>query len=257
MTEGARKVAIVPCLNEEGTVARVVEDLRREAPDYDVLVIDDGSGDATAARARAAGATVLQHPFCLGIGGAVQSGYRFAYMNGYDIAVQVDGDGQHDPAQISALERGLDESGADLVWGSRFLESAGYEVPRSRITGIRIFSRILSAITREHVSDPTSGFRLTNRRGIELFARDYPHDFPEVEAILLVHSHDMEMREVPVRMREREHGSSSIVGYNAAYYMARVLLAIFIGLFRRRPVPPPGDDWLATMTPEPLEAKQP
>ncbi len=254
MTEGARKVAIVPCLNEEGTVARVIEDLRREAPDYHVLVIDDGSDDRTGAVAEAAGATVVQHPFCLGIGGAVQSGYRWAYLNGYDIAVQVDGDGQHDPAQIRRLEEGLAESGADLVWGSRFLESPGYEVPRSRITGIRIFSRILSAITREHVSDPTSGFRLTNQRGIELFARDYPHDFPEVEAILLVHSHDMEMREVPVRMREREHGTSSIVGYNAAYYMMRVLLAIFIGLFRRRPVPPPGDDWLATKTPEPLGA---
>jgi glycosyltransferase involved in cell wall biosynthesis len=254
MTEGARKVAIVPALNEEGAVGRVVEDLHREAPDFDVLVIDDGSDDATAARAREAGATVLQHPFCLGIGGAVQSGYRYAYLNDYDIAVQVDGDGQHDPAQISKLEHGLAESGADLVWGSRFLENPGYEVPRSRITGIRIFSRILSAITREHVSDPTSGFRLTNRRGIELFARDYPHDFPEVEAILLVHSHDMSMREVPVRMREREHGSSSIVGYNAAYYMARVLLGIFIGLFRRRPVPPPGDDWLANPNPEPVEA---
>lgn len=253
MTDGARKVAIVPALNEEGAVAQVVQDLRREAPDYDVLVIDDGSTDTTAARAEGAGAIVLQHPFCLGIGGAVQSGYRWAYLNGYDIAVQVDGDGQHDPAQISKLEQGLAESDADLVWGSRFLENAGYEVPRSRITGIRIFSRILSAITREHVSDPTSGFRLTNRRGIELFARDYPHDFPEVEAILLVHSHDMNMREVPVRMREREHGSSSIIGYNAAYYMMRVLLAIFIGLFRRRPVPPPGDNWLATKTPEPRE----
>jgi glycosyltransferase involved in cell wall biosynthesis len=254
MTDGVRKVAIVPCLNEEGTVARVVEDLRREAPDYDVVVVDDGSDDTTAARAEAAGAIVLKHPFCLGIGGAVQSGYRYAYLHNYGIAVQVDGDGQHDPAQIKRLEQGLADSGADLVWGSRFLETAGYEVPRSRITGIRIFARILSAITREHVSDPTSGFRMTNRRGIELFARDYPHDFPEVEAILLVHSHDMEMREVPVRMREREHGSSSIVGYNAAYYMARVLLAIFIGLFRRRPVPPPGDNWLATKTPEPLEA---
>ena len=250
---GGRKIAMVPALNEEDSVGQVVAELRREAPGFDLLVVDDGSSDETAARARAAGATVLSHPFNLGIGGAVQSGYRYAFLNAYDVAVQVDGDGQHDPAQITKLEQGLQRSGADLVWGSRFLEDAGYRVPRLRRAGRVIFARIVSAITRKAITDPTSGFRIANRRGIELFARDYPHDYPEVEAILMAHSHDMEISEVPVTMRQRETGSSSINMLNAGYYMVRVLLAIGVGLFRRRPVPPPGDDWLATSPSEAFE----
>jgi glycosyltransferase involved in cell wall biosynthesis len=244
---------MVPALNEEGSVAAVVEELRAQAPGFDVLVVDDGSTDATAERARAAGAQVLSHPFNLGIGGAVQSGYRFAFLGDYDAAVQVDGDGQHDPAQISTLEAGLKRSGADLVWGSRFLEDAGYDVPRLRRAGRVIFARVVSAITREPITDPTSGFRIANRRAIELFARDYPHDYPEVEAILMAHSHDLEISEVAVTMRQRETGRSSINMLNAGYYMVRVLLAIFVGLFRRRPIPPPGDDWLATSPSEALE----
>ena len=245
---------MVPALNEEDSVAEVVSELRREAPDFDVLVVDDGSDDATAERATAAGAAVLSHPFNLGIGGAVQSGYRYAYLHGYDVAVQVDGDGQHDPAQLSKLEQGLARSGADLVWGSRFLEDAGYSVPRLRRAGRVIFARVVSLITRRPITDPTSGFRIANRRGIELFARDYPHDYPEVEAILMAHSHDLEISEVAVTMRRRETGSSSINMVNAGYYMVRVLLAIFVGLFRRRPIPPPGDHWLATSPSEALEA---
>jgi glycosyltransferase involved in cell wall biosynthesis len=244
---------MVPALNEEGSVASVIADLHRQAPDFDVLVIDDGSTDATAERAREAGAAVVSHPFNLGIGGAVQSGYRYAFLNGYEMAIQVDGDGQHDPAQIGKLEQALRESGADLVWGSRFLEDAGYRVPHLRRAGRTIFARVVSMITRKRVTDPTSGFRIANRRGIELFARDYPHDYPEVEAILMAHSHDMEISEVAVTMRQRETGSSSINMLNAGYYMIRVLLAIFVGLFRRRPIPPPGDDWLAASPSEALE----
>ena len=135
---------MVPALNEEESVGQVVEELRREAPGFDVVVVDDGSTDATADRARAAGAAVLSHPFNLGIGGAVQSGYRYAFVKGYDVAVQVDGDGQHDPSQIAKLEQGLSTSGADLVWGSRFLEDAGYRVPRLRRAGRVIFARIVS-----------------------------------------------------------------------------------------------------------------
>ena len=141
-----------------------------------------------------------------------------------------------------------------MVWGSRFLEGAGYRCGGLRRIGQKIFAKLVSLITRYPVTDPTSGFRMTNRRGIELFARDYPHDFPEVEAILMVHAHDMSMREVPVTMRPRAHGSSSLAGYSAPYYMVRVMLAIFVGLFRRRPIPPPGDDWMAIAPSEALEA---
>ncbi len=244
---------MVPAFNEEGSVVEVIEALNHEVPEFDVVVIDDGSSDATAARARAAGATVISHPFNLGIGGAVQSGYRYAYLSGYDVAIQVDGDGQHNPTQVRKIEEGQRTSGADLVWGSRFLEQAGYDVPILRRAGRRIFSGIVSMITRKRVTDPTSGFRIANRRAIELFARDYPHDYPEVEAILMAHSHDLTISEVAVEMRQRQTGRSSINLINAGYYMVRVLLAIFIGLFRRSPVPPSEDKWLATPQPEVLE----
>ena len=203
-----------------------------------VRLNDDGSLDATAAVASAAGAAVIQHPFNLGIGGAVQSGFKYALRHGYDVAAQVDGDGQHKPAYLpellAALKTGEE---ADMVCGSRFRGDPGYKVPFGRRLGNLIFSVVLTAITRQRITDPTSGFRMTNRRGIELFARDYPHDYPEVEALLMLHSHHLRLHEVPVRMNARGFGRSSIDYPRSAYYMAKVLLAIFVGLFRRRPVP--------------------
>jgi glycosyltransferase involved in cell wall biosynthesis len=234
-----RKLAIVPAYNEEGMVGRVVRDIGRHAPDFDVVVIDDGSIDATASEAAAEGAALVRHPFNLGIGGAVQSGYKYALRNDYDVAIQVDGDGQHKPAHIHELLEALKTVGdeADMVYGSRFRGDPGYDVPLGRRAGNMIFSLVLSAITRQRITDPTSGFRMTNRRGIELFARDYPHDYPEVEAILMLHSHRLRIHEVPVRMNARGFGRSSIDYPRSAYYMAKVMLALFIGLFRRRPTP--------------------
>ncbi len=239
--DGQRKLAIVPAYNEEGMIGRVVRDIRRASPGFDVLVIDDGCTDATAARAASAGAIVLHHPFNLGIGGAMQSGYKYALRHDYDLAVQVDGDGQHKPEYLDDMVAALAAGGqADMVYGSRFREDPGYKVPLGRRVGNLIFSVVLTAITRQKITDPTSGFRMTNRRGIELFARDYPHDYPEVEAILMLHSHDLAIHEVPVRMNARGFGRSSIDYPRSAYYMAKVLLALFVGLFRRRPTP--GED---------------
>jgi glycosyltransferase involved in cell wall biosynthesis len=238
----ARGLAIVPAYNEERTIRSVVEGVRLESPGFDVVVVDDGSTDCTAQIADGVGARVLRHPFNLGIGGAVQSGYRFAFDEGYELAVQVDGDGQHDPAEIESLMRAMGAEGVDMVCGSRFLEDSGYRAPAGRRFGIRLFSVVLSKIVRQRITDPTSGFRLCNRRAIELFARDYPHDYPEVEAILMVHAHQLRMREVPVRMHERQGGRSSITSIESAYYMIKVLLAIFVGLFRRRPVPERGGE---------------
>ena len=232
------KLAIVPAYNEEGMVGRVVRDIRRSAPGFDVVVIDDGSTDATAAEAEAEGAAVIRHPFNLGIGGAVQSGYKYALRHGYDVAVQVDGDGQHKPSYLDEMLAALHTDGsADMVYGSRFRGDPGYRVPLGRRLGNLIFSVVLSAITRQRITDPTSGFRMTNRHGIELFARDYPHDYPEVEAILMLHSHHLRIHEVPVKMNARGFGQSSIDYPRSAYYMAKVLLALFVGLFRRRPTP--------------------
>jgi glycosyltransferase involved in cell wall biosynthesis len=240
----AKRLAVVPAYNESATVAKVVEEVRAQEPGLDVLVIDDGSTDATSERAEAAGAQVLRHPFNLGIGGAVQSGFVFALDNGYDYMVQVDGDGQHDPREIRVLERVMQsDPTVDVVCGSRFLtKDFRYPAPVSRRTGIHLFSFLLSRFVRQRVSDPTSGFRLYNRRSIELFARDYPHDYPEVEAILMLHHHRLRMREVPVRMFSRGGGITSIGGAGkSAFYMLKVLLALFVGLARQRPVVEPGD----------------
>jgi glycosyltransferase involved in cell wall biosynthesis len=233
------KLAIVPAHNEAGAVGPTVSEIRRWAPEFDVLVVDDGSTDATVARARAAGATVLELPFNLGIGGAMQAGYLFARDHGYEVAVQVDGDGQHDPRFINDLLARLQSDAAvNMVTGSRFLdaEGDGYRSSATRRVGIHVFSRVVSLITHRRVTDPTSGFRMTDRRGIELFARDYPHDYPEIEAILLIHAHHLESCEIPVTMRARTSGSSAISSGQSVYYMVKVLLAVFVGLFRRHPV---------------------
>lgn len=240
-----RKLAIVPAYNEAGMVGRVIRDIRRHAPDFDIVVVDDGSTDTTAAHARAQGAALVRHPFNLGIGGAMQSGYKYALRHGYDVAVQVDGDGQHKPAHLHDLLAKLETEGdrADMVTGSRFLGNPGYKVPIGRRVGNLIFALVMTAITRRRITDPTSGFRMANRRGIELFARDYPHDYPEVEAILMLHAHKLQLREVHVSMNQRDFGRSSIDYPRSAYYMVKVLLAIFIGLFRRRPTPVGVEQW--------------
>ncbi len=232
-----------PAYNESATIADVLRRVMREAPGWDVAVIDDGSNDDTAANAASQGANVIRMPFNLGIGGAVQAGFTYALENGYQRMVQIDGDGQHDPGQLDRLEAAMDADGSlDMVCGSRFLtDEHEYPAPISRRTGIHIFAFLLSRLVGQRVTDPTSGFRLYNRRAIQLFARDYPHDYPEVEAVLMLHHHSLSMREVPVRMYARGGGVSSISTGKSAYYMVKVLLALFIGLFRARPTPAPTD----------------
>jgi glycosyltransferase involved in cell wall biosynthesis len=241
----SKLLAIVPAYNEAGAIAGTIGDIRTHAPDFDVVVVDDGSTDRTARVATAAGAHVIRLPFNLGIGGAMQTGYQYALDHGYDVAVQVDGDGQHDARHIADL---LDHLRAhpemNMVTGSRFLsrDGTGYRSSAYRRVGIRFFAGVLSLLTRRSVTDPTSGFRMTDRRGIELFARDYPHDYPEVEAVLMVHAHRLSACELPVSMRERRSGRSSIGSTQSAYYMIKVTLAVLVGLLRARPEIAAGDD---------------
>ena len=233
-----RFLAIVPAYNEGEIIARTVGEIRRCAPDFDVLVVDDGSKDGTAALAADSGASVLRLPFNLGIGGAMQCGYVYALERGYEVAVQVDGDGQHDPSYIhSLLERLKGEPPFNMVTGSRFLQRTpgGHRSSASRRAGIGIFARVVSLVTGQRVTDPTSGFRMIDRLGIELFAGNYPQDYPEVEAILLIHAHRLRSCELPVSMRPRTSGVSSISSGQPIYYMVKVLLAIFVTLFRAKP----------------------
>jgi glycosyltransferase involved in cell wall biosynthesis len=234
-----QNLAIVPAYNEAEAIGSTIASIHRWAPDFDVVVIDDGSTDRTRELAAAAGAKVLGMPYNLGIGGAMQAGYIYAKENGYEVAVQVDGDGQHDPRQIKDLLDCLEASpGLNMVTGSRFLDpdGDGYRSSAARRMGIRIFARVLSAITGQKVTDPTSGFRITDRRGIELFADDYPIDYPEVEAIMLMHAHHLRSCEIPVVMAPRLTGESAISTPQSVYYMIKVLLAVFVALFRARPI---------------------
>ena len=228
-------LAVVPAFNEAGSVANVVRSLRERAPDFDVVVVDDGSSDETARRASVAGARVIRLPFNLGIGGAVQAGFMYALEHGYEYMAQVDGDGQHEAAELVKLAEAMRANPeVDVVCGSRFVAPGGsYRAPLSRRTGIQLFALALSAISGQRVTDPTSGFRLYNRRAIRLFAGDYPHDYPEVEAVLLLHAHRLRMIEVPVQMHHRNSGRSSITRWRSLYYMVKVSLALLVGLLRR------------------------
>ena len=237
-----RRVAIVPALNEAHTVGRVIAEIRAFDPGLDIVVVDDGSVDGTSAVATTAGARVLRLPFNIGIGGAVQTGFRFAFENDYDVAVRLDGDGQHDPAQLRVVLEPVLAGRADIAVGSRFASDhrGGYRSSRSRRLGIRLLAWVVSRIAGQRVTDTTSGFQALNRQAIELFARDYPHDYPEVEATVMVFRHRLRLLEVQVQMRERGGGQSSITALRSVYYMVKVLLALFVGLFRRDVIPREG-----------------
>lgn len=226
--EPMRGLVIIPALNEERNLPRLLEALRRDAPAWDVCVIDDGSSDGTAALAREQGVVVLRLAQNLGIGGAVQTGYLWAREHGYQVAAQLDGDGQHDPLFLAAALAPIVEGRADLVVGSRYLGSAGFRSTAVRRAGIRYLCWFLRLRCGVRVTDPTSGFRLAGRRAIALFAASYPSDYPEPEAIARATRSGLAVCEVPVVMREREHGKSSIGAGGTLYYLVKVSLALLL-----------------------------
>jgi glycosyltransferase involved in cell wall biosynthesis len=232
-----RTVAIVPARNEQTSICGVIEGIKEFDPACEVVVVDDGSTDRTVALARAAGARVIVLPFNLGIGGAVQTGFKAARDEGFDLAVRLDGDGQHVASELPKLLAPILDGSADMVVGSRFAGDSDYRPPFARRFGIKLFAGVVSLLTRQRVTDTTSGFQACNRKAIRLFAADYPHDYPEVEATVMVFKHRLRLAEVPVTMRERSAGESSIGAFASFYYAVKVLLAVFIALSRRNATP--------------------
>ena len=233
-TPPKKRIAIVPALNEAATIGRVIQEIRAADPAFEIVVVDDGSDDGTGAVAEAAGARLLILPFNLGIGGAVQTGFRYALTNGFDVAVQIDGDGQHEPNQLRLILGPLLAGEADMVIGSRYAGVGTYRARGVRRLGQRIFASVVSMIVRQPLTDTSSSFRALNRRSLSLFAADYPHGFLEtVEATVLAGKYRLRIKEVPVTMRERETGSTSLTIPLSLFYSAKVLLAVFVSMFRR------------------------
>jgi len=235
MESEKKTLVIIPAYNEEGSIGKVVEEVRTHLPQADILVVNDGSTDLTSEIAKSKGAIVLNLPFNLGIGGGMQAGFRYAYEKGYAIAIQVDADGQHDPKEIPKLLQALTEKKVDMVIGSRFLGDSEFKSSLMRRIGISIFSRVISTIAGQKITDPTSGFRAANRKAIQLFASNYPQDYPEPEAVVLLHQCRLKMGEIPVGMSKRYSGESSITRIRSVYYVVKVLLAIFVDCFKKPP----------------------
>jgi glycosyltransferase involved in cell wall biosynthesis len=229
----AKVLAIVPAYNEQANLAELVRKLRQVEPKLDILVVNDRSQDQTASICQQLGVNTIHLPCNLGIGGAVQTGYKYAKLHGYSYAVQVDGDGQHDPQHIVELLRPLIDGTADLVIGSRYINKAGFQSTVMRRMGIKYFSFLIKLLIRQKVTDPTSGFRACNAKVIELFARFYPADYPEPESIVFIKRNGYTIKEVPVIMQERLGGISSIKSFRTIYYMIKVSLAICIDKMRR------------------------
>lgn len=219
---------IIPAYNEEKNIERVVDNIIENYPQYDYLVVNDGSKDQTAKICRKKGYSHLNLPVNLGIGGAVQAGYQYAYANDYDLAVQIDGDGQHDVFYIEEMIRKMKEEQAQIAIGSRFIRKEGFQSSRARRFGIHFLSNLIFLCTGKRIYDVTSGFRIVDRFFIRYYAENYPMDYPEPEAIVTAFLNRAKIVEVPVIMREREGGSSSIHSWKSMYYMIKVSLAVII-----------------------------
>ncbi len=230
----ARILVIIPAYNEEATIVSVIENIQASVPGCDIVVVDDGSRDDTAARVRQQGkAELLSLPFNLGIGGGMQTGYKYALRNGYDVAVQCDADGQHPAEEISRLVARIEDGSADVVIGSRYVADSDYHPSFLRRVGKSLLSRWVDLFIGGGITDTTSGFRAMNRNAIAIVARNYPEDYPEPEVLVILHKHGLKVIEIPVQMHPRQGGVTSIRPHGAAYYMVKVGLAIVIDIFRR------------------------
>ena len=228
-----KKLVIIPAYNEEGNLEKTINDITENAPGFDYVIINDCSTDNTLEMCRHHGFHYLNLPVNLGIGGAVQTGYRYAFYHGYDLAVQFDGDGQHSAAHLEDMAKVLEKSGADMVIGSRFIEKEGFQSSGLRRVGIRYFTMLIRLLTGKTITDPTSGMRMVNRKLLEKFTNEYPKDYPEPESVVKILSENYKVKEVPVIMNEREEGVSSISLRNSVYYMIKVSFAILIARMKK------------------------
>jgi glycosyltransferase involved in cell wall biosynthesis len=235
---------LVPAFNEEGAIAGVIREVNQVMPQVPVLVVDDCSSDDTVHRARAAGGDVLQLPHHLGLGGCVQAGYKLAHELGYEFVIRVDGDGQHDPKYIPALLDMLQKTGCQMVIGSRFYQNNGAHTSTVRAIGIWVFRMVLRPILGKPVHDPTSGFVGVNKETLLVFTRSFPLEYPEIEALVVLQRKRFRFEEVPVQMRKRKTGRSTITAVKSLYYIIHVLLGVFVNILkfegRRRKKSPEG-----------------
>lgn len=228
-----KKLVIIPAYNEQGGIERTVRDILEYAPEFDYVVVNDCSTDHTLEICKENGFRVLDLPVNLGIGGSVQTGYVYAFRNGYDVAVQFDGDGQHNARYLNAMADKLERERLDMVIGSRYIKKEGFQSSGIRRIGIRYFTGMIRLVTGKRITDPTSGMRMAGRGVIEMYAKNYPKDYPEPESVVAALKAGKKVGELPVQMNAREEGVSSISPRKSIYYMIKVSLAILIAAVRR------------------------
>ena len=228
-----KKLVIIPAYNEKDSIVNTVKDIKDNAPGFDYIVVNDCSTDNTYDVCVENGLKVINLPLNLGIGGAVQTGYLYAFQNGYDIAVQFDGDGQHDAAYVNEMADYLVKNECDMVIGSRFIEKEGFQSSGLRRIGIKYFTGLIKLLTGKKITDPTSGMRMVNKKLLEKFTDEYPKDYPEPESVVTILSEKYKVTEIPVVMNEREEGVSSISLKNSVYYMIKVSFAILIARMKK------------------------
>lgn len=228
-----KKLIIIPAYNESANIEKTIKMIQENAPEFDYIIINDCSTDDTKKICEKNGYNYIDLPINLGIGGAVQTGYRYGYEEGYDMAVQVDGDGQHDPKFLATMADYLEEHGLDMVIGSRFINKEGFQSSGARRMGIKYFTVLIQLLTGKKITDPTSGLRMVNRDVMKIFAYDYPKDYPEPESVVAILRQKKNVEEIPVIMKAREGGVSSISPKKSVYYMIKVTLAILIERIRK------------------------
>jgi glycosyltransferase involved in cell wall biosynthesis len=228
----SRLLILIPAYNEQGAIGGVVNEVQAVMPGTPVLVVDDCSVDDTVPNARRAGARILALPHHLGLGGAVQAGYKLAYELGFDYVIRVDGDGQHDPRDIPKILEALEQEGCEMVIGSRFVDGSGEHSGVLRAVGIVFFRAVLRPILGRPVRDPTSGFVGVNRRALAVFSASFPLEYPEIEALVVLQRKRFRFVEVPCRMRPRRTGRTTITPLKSIYYMVHVLLGVFVNVLK-------------------------